>query len=103
MLKLPAAATAVIVAVLVAYWLMGWSGAQRKLEVIEPLPEGRASYRITLEFPPERFHQLFLQDKGRLVGVHGNVVDMMDVESAALRAIAGHYWVASVAKWSGTK
>lgn len=100
MLKLPAAATAVVVAVLVAWWLMAWSGAARKLEGLEPLPQGRASYRITLEFPPERFHQLYLQDKGRLVGVHGNVVDMMDVEPSTLRSIAGHYWVASVARWS---
>ena len=41
----------------------------------EPLATGRANYRITLDFPPERFHQLLLQEKGRLVGVHGNVVE----------------------------
>ena len=100
MLKLPAAATGVVLAVVLGWWLVAWSGAARKLEPIEPLPQGRASYRITLDFPPERFHQLFLQDQGRLVGVHGNVVDMMDVEPAALRSIAGHYWVASVARWT---
>ena len=103
MLKLPAAATGVVVAVLLAYWLTAWSAAQRKLEPLLPLPEGRGSYRITLEFPPERFHQLFLQERGRLVGVKGNVVEMMDVEPAALRSIAGHYWVASVAQWSGAR
>ena len=101
MLRLPAIATAVVVAILALYWALAWMGAERKLTPIEPLPEGRASYRITLDFPPERFHQLYLQDKGRLVGVHGNVVDMMDVDPAALRAIAGHYWVASVAPWDG--
>jgi len=100
MLKLPVAATLVLLAIVLAWWLAAWSGAARKLEPIEPLPAGRASYRITLEFPPERFHQLFLQEKGRLVGVHGNVVDMMDLEPAALRSIAGHYWVASVARWN---
>ena len=99
MLKLPVAATAVLAAILLAWWIGAWSGAQRKLQGIEPLPETRASYRITLDFPPERFHQLFMQEKGRLVGVHGNVVDMMDVEPSAVRAIAGHYWVASVERW----
>ena len=100
MLKLPAAATGVLAAIVLGWWLAGSLGAQRKLEAISPLPATRASYRITLEFAPERFHQLFLQDKGRLVGVHGNVVDMMDVEPSALRAIASHYWVASVARWT---
>jgi hypothetical protein len=101
MLKLPALATAVLAAVLLLYWALAWAAADRKLARIEPLPAGRAAYHITLDFPPERFHQLFLQEKGRLVGVHGNVVDMMDVEPSALRAIAGHYWVASVAPWDG--
>jgi hypothetical protein len=100
MLRLPAIATAVVAAILALYWALAWAAADRKLAAVEPMSEGRASYRITLDFPPERFHQLYLQDKGRLVGVHGNVVDMMDVDPAALRAIAGHYWVASVERWN---
>ena len=100
MLRLPAIATAVVVAVLALYWGFAWITADRKLAAVEPLPSGRASYRITLDFPPERFHQLYLQDKGRLVGVHGNVVDMLDVDPHALRAIAGHYWVASIERWT---
>ena len=99
MLRLPAIATAVVLAILGLYWALAWFAADRKLAAVEPLSEGRASYRVTLDFPPERFHQLYLQDKGRLVGVHGNVVDMMDVDAHALRAIAGHYWVASVERW----
>src|SRR2546423_7765269 len=101
MLKVPAVATAVIAAIVLIYWLVGLAGAQRKLEAVAPLPVGRAHYRITLDFAPERFHQLLLHEKGRLVGVHGNVVDMMDVEPTALRDIAEHYWVAGVARWSG--
>lgn len=101
MLKLPLAATGAILAALLLYWLIGFAGAQRKLEPLEPLPNGRANYRVTLDFPPERFHQLFLQDQGRLVGVRGNVVDMMDVDNAALRDIARRYWVRSIDKWSG--
>jgi len=102
MLRVPAIATLVIAAILLIHWLTAWAGAHHKLEAVDPLPEGRANYRITLDFPPERFHQLLLQDKGRLVGVRGNVVDMMDVEPGALRDIAGWYWVASVARWSGS-
>jgi hypothetical protein len=101
MLRLPALATAVIVAAVLLYAGAGLAGAQRKLAPLAPLPHARASYRVTLDFAPERFHQLFLQDRGRLVGVHGNVVDMMDVEPAALRSIARQYWVASIARWSG--
>lgn len=100
MLRLPAFATAVIVAAALLYAGMELTGAQRKLAPLAPLAQGRASYQVTLEFPPERFHQLFLQDLGRLVGVHGNVVDMMDVEPAALRSIARQYWVESIARWS---
>ena len=101
MLRLPLVATAAILAALLAYFVAGALGAQRKLAPIEPLSASRANYRVTLDFPPERFHQLFLQDRGRMVGVHGDVVDMMDVEPAALRDIARQYWVASIARWSG--
>jgi hypothetical protein len=100
-MKTPAIATAVLLGIVLVYWLAALVGAHRKLEAVEPLPADRAHYRITLDFPPERFHQLLLQEKGRLVGVHGNVVDMMDVEPRALRDIAGNYWVAGVARWSG--
>jgi len=101
MLKLPLIATAAILAALLAYLAAGAVGAQRKLASLEPVPATRANYRVTLGFPPERFHQLFLQDRGRMVGVHGDVVEMMDVEPAALRDIARQYWVASIARWTG--
>jgi hypothetical protein len=100
-LKVPAITTGVLLGALLVYWLIAVAGEHRKLQPVQPLPEARANYRITLDFPPERFHQLLLQEKGRLVGVHGNVVDMMDVEPSALRDIASRYWVASVDRWSG--
>jgi hypothetical protein len=101
MLKLPLAATVTVLAALLAYFVAGTLGAQRKLAPLAPLPAARANYQVTLNFPPERFHQLFMQDRGRMVGVHGDVIDMMDVEPAALRDIARQYWVASIARWSG--
>jgi hypothetical protein len=102
MLRLPATATSLLLGALFAYWLTGQIGAQHKLAAIAPPPEGRGDYRITLAFAPERFHQVLLQEKGRLVEVRDNVVFMKDVGPAALRSIARNYWVESVARWSGS-
>jgi hypothetical protein len=101
MLRLPATATAFVLIALVAYWLAGVIGAQHKLSTIEPPPSAPGDYRITLAFAPERFHQVLLQQKGRLVEVRGNTVFMKDVAPAALRSIARNYWVEAVARWNG--
>jgi hypothetical protein len=101
MLRLPAAATAFVLVALCAYWLAGLVGAHDKLAALEPPPTARADYRITLAFAPERFHQVLLQEKGRLVEVRGNTVFMKDVDPRALRSIARNYWVESIARWSG--
>jgi hypothetical protein len=102
MLRLPATATAVLLIALVAYWLAGLIGAQHKLAAIEPPPSARGDYRITLAFAPERFHQVLLQEKGRLVEVRGNTVFMKDVDPAALRLVVREYWVGEVAHRSGS-
>lgn len=102
MLRLPATATAVLLIALGAYWLTGLIGAQHKLGALEPPPSARGDYRITLAFAPERFHQVLLQEKGRLVEVRGNTVFMKDVDPKALRSIARNYWVEAVARWSGS-
>jgi hypothetical protein len=102
MLRLPATATAVLLIALVAYWLAGLIGAQHKLAALEPPPSARGNYRITLAFTPERFHQVLLQEKGRLVEVRGNTVFMKDVDPSALRSIARNYRVEAVARWSGS-
>ena len=101
MLRVPAAATAVIVAVLLAWWSASSVAAGRKLAALGPLPDERGHYRITLDFPPERFHQLRLQEAGRLVEVRGSTVHMMDVTPANLRRIAGEHWVDAIARWDG--
>jgi hypothetical protein len=101
MLRLPALATAVVIVAVLLYVGAGLLGAQRKLAAIEPLPP-RGDYAITLAFAPERFHQLRLQDEGRLVEVRAETVYMKDVTAPALAAIAREYWVVSIARWSGT-
>ena len=101
MLRVPAIATAIVAIVLTAAWLLAHAGAQRKLAALEPLPEGRGHYRIVLDFEPERFHQLRLQDLGRLVEVRGDSVYMMDLAPDAVRRIASEYWVREVVRWEG--
>jgi hypothetical protein len=100
-LRLPLVATLVVLAMLAAWWVAASLAADRKLAALGAPPERAGSYTITLEFAPERFHQLRLQDAGRLVEVRDRTVYMMDVSPAALRVIAGEYWVASVARWDG--
>ena len=101
MLRVPLLATALIVAALAIYWTFALVSGQRKLAGIDPSPTARDNYQITLRFAPERFHQVVLQDKGRLVEVRGTTVYMMDVSPDALRDIARRYWVASVERWGG--
>jgi hypothetical protein len=99
--RVPVFATGVIVTVLVAWWAAAFMAAERKLAGVGPLDDARGSYRITLDFAPERFHQLRLQEAGRLVEVRERTVYMKDVAPSALRAIAGEYWVDTVVRWDG--
>lgn len=101
MLRVPLAATLLILAVLAAFWIAGSAGAARKLAPLAPLDDARGNYAITLDFAPERFHQQRLQDLGRVVEVRGSTVYMKDVEPAALRTIAREYWVDAIARWNG--
>lgn len=100
MLRIPAIATAVIVAIAIAWWAAATAAGDRKLAAIA-IAEPRGNYRITLDFAPERFHQVRLQEAGRLVEVRGDSVVMMDVPPAALRGIAREYWVRAIAPWDG--
>jgi hypothetical protein len=101
MLKVPAVATLVIGVALVVYAVVGYSAGERKLAPIGAPTLPRGNYEIALDFAPERFHQLLLQERGRLVEVKGNTVYMMDVSPDALRDIARRYWVESIRRWSG--
>ncbi len=102
-MRRPALATLCIAAVLLLYWGAGVATGVRKLAPITsvaPLPP-RAHYAVTLAFPPERFHQLRLQDKGRVVEVRDRTVYMMDVTPAAIADIAREYWVDAITPWAG--
>lgn len=101
MLRIPLVATLVLAAVVAAFWIAGSVGAAHKLAPLAPLADGPGDYAITLDFPPERFHQQTLQDLGRVVEVKGSTVFMKDVGRKALQAIARRYWVDSIARWNG--
>lgn len=48
---------------------------------------------VTLNFPPERFHTLFLQDYGRVMGVSESEVRLRDVRPESVGALARVYWI----------
>lgn len=100
MTRLPVVATGVVAAVLLGWWGAAALSAERKLAALAPLPP-RGDYRVTLDFAPERFHQQRLQEAGRLVEVRERDVFLRDVAPAALRDIAGRYWVEAVHRWDG--
>jgi hypothetical protein len=102
-LSTPVVATVVIAVVIGAYALFAHVSAGRKLAAIGEPEAPLGAYRITLDFAPERFHQTRLQEAGRLVEVRDRTVYMMDMTPAALRAVAGEYWVAGVDRWDGQR
>lgn len=48
---------------------------------------------VELGFAPERFHTLFLQDYGRVMGVSGNQVHLRDVRPESVGMLARIYWI----------
>ena len=54
---------------------------------------GPVRVSVILNFEPERFHTLFLQDYGRVMGVSGNEVRLRDVRPESVGALARVYWI----------
>lgn len=100
MTRTPGVATIVVACAALLYWGIGAANGSRKLAALEPLPP-RAHYAITLAFPPERFHQMRLQDQGRVVEVRDRTVYIMDVSPSALHDVAREYWVDAIDRWAG--
>lgn len=102
MLRVPIVVTVIILIAIGAYSTMSLVEARHKLAALDPpVDASRGNYLVTLEFPPERFHQTLLQDMGRVLEVRGDTVYMMDVSATDIRRIAGKYWVESIKRWSG--
>lgn len=51
---------------------------------------------VELGFAPERFHTLFLQDYGRVMGVNGDRVDLRDVRPESVGMLARVYWIDAI-------
>ena len=52
---------------------------------------------VVVGFPPERFHTLFLQSYGRVVGVSGNEVQLRDVRPESVGMLARVSGIESIA------
>jgi hypothetical protein len=89
-------------------WLLGatlviaaWQGwlayqAQGKMPPDLPAyvsPRGTVDLRVTLRFPPERFHTLMMQRFGRVSGTEGDTIEVRGVPAGRVREIARFYWV----------
>jgi hypothetical protein len=89
--------TVAVILVLVAVWQVFLSvSAPGK---IDPALEAEVQrgeplrVEVTLNFPPERFHTLTLQDYGRVMGVEDDSVLLRDVRPSSVGLLARIYWV----------
>jgi hypothetical protein len=61
-----------------------------------PAEAARVNIKVTLPFPPERFHVLVFQRHGRVSGTEDNSVEVRGVRREDLTNIARLYWVRRV-------
>lgn len=89
----------VLVAVVLAYLLFqAWSIVQAGPKIDDRVPQlvdrrGRVNVRVELNFRPERFHILAMQDYGRVTGTDGNAVEVRGITLDGVRDLARKYWV----------
>lgn len=62
---------------------------------------GSANIAVRLGFTPESFNLTYLSHQGNVAQTQGDTIYMSNVSTSAVHAIAGQYWVAGVAQWSG--
>lgn len=84
----------------IAAW-QGWVAYQAAAKIPADLaayvnPRGAVDLRVTLRFPPERFHVLTFQRFGRVSGTEGEVVEVRSVPLVRVREIARFYWVRQI-------
>jgi len=85
----------------VVAWLawQGWLSLAAPAKIDPGFASGaeKVNIRVTLPFPPERFHVLVFQSFGRVSGTEDNTIEVRGVKRADLRALARPYWVSRVA------
>lgn len=92
--------TVVVILVLVLAWqiyLSIMAPAKISPELAAEAEQGEpVRVTVVLNFEPERFHTLFLQDYGRVMGVSGDEVRLRDVRPESVAALARVYWIAEL-------
>jgi hypothetical protein len=81
----------------------GWLFLAAPQKISPELQSGaeKVNVRVTLPFPPERFHVLVFQRYGRVSGTQDNSVELRGVARENLRAVARPYWVRKVEPLGG--
>jgi hypothetical protein len=77
-------------------WLSAVAPGKVAPSVVESSPTRKVNVRVTLPFPPERFHVLAFQKFGRVSGTQDNTVELRGVNKADLSSVARPYWVKKV-------
>ena len=90
----------VITAAVILAWQV-WLAVQAAPKIPSDLqqfasPRGTVDLKVTLRFPPERFHILMFQKFGRISGTVGDAVEVRSVPIGRVREIARFYWVRSI-------
>ncbi len=90
----------IIIGLLVGGWQL-WLATQASAKMPPDLTAYRSTrdtvdLRITLRFPPERFHILVFQTFGRISGTEGDAVDVRGVPIQRVWGIAKLYWVKQI-------
>ncbi|MGH7321276.1 MAG: hypothetical protein ACRELA_16835 [Candidatus Rokuibacteriota bacterium] len=90
----------IVLAALAGYlaW-QGWLTARAPAKLAPGLPRAgdeRVDVRVTLPFPPERFHVLVFQRFGRVSGTEQRQLELRGVRLSDLTRVARPYWVIRV-------
>ncbi|GGU12891.1 hypothetical protein [Nocardioides albus] len=94
----------ILVALVLAYqlWLSIQTIGKVDEEVgLDPEPNGRFAVDVRLDFAPERFHILELQQHGRVSGSDGETVHLRGVSDAGVDALAHFYWIEEISPGEG--
>jgi hypothetical protein len=94
----------IAIGALLAYggWQL-WLAVAAPTKIEGPFEGDRVNVRVTLPFPPERFHVLVFQRYGRVSGTQDNSVEVRGVRRDELRAIARKYWVKRIEPLGGER
>jgi hypothetical protein len=87
---------AVVVAVIAWQTWLTLAAPGKVAPAVQQAQGEKVNVRVTLSFPPERFHVLAFQKFGRVTGTENNTVELRGVPKADLSSVARPYWVVKV-------